>query len=383
VLDPNKVTMIVSSSVAFNNAFYKVAQALAVLLLCFALTAPLARAVRLVPLDKHVNSVMAPDAPPAVFLDSPERSVIQRWLMSIQTKARDFTQFKSIVGGAAIDEQLFWRLLPDDQQKPLAVSFTNQNDAPVPPSDSKDHQGHIIPQNLLRDMANCMWQFLTATQKDVSDPILQSIASLVDVLWFGPETPLAPSYLRPTPATKGKPAADPDFSDGDRMRDFVGLVNSIILWNPANICRAPKDPIRGDYPLDSVDNEVLEHLAQLSASKVKGWSKAFELQPSLLMQANQAISSFTKLVGGPHDLQWKKDSNKRKAALQHMREFLNSWKRLLENFAIDLKTRRDNITTGWYRFAWKWVGSRTSKVGTRTNSRSLVKLAVPAEPSKF
>lgn len=56
----------------------------------------------------------------------------------------------------------------------------------------------------------------------------------------------------------GAPMFDFDYkSTEDKVGDFF----SIIVWNPINICRAPEDDKRGNYPADKIDLEVINWIS--------------------------------------------------------------------------------------------------------------------------
>jgi hypothetical protein len=124
------------------------------------------------------------------------------------------------------------------------IAINNSNDKIL------DHQGHIVPQNMLdlilnplmKDMAECK------DETDVKNFIKRS-----------PWLELVYSY--------GKNIKAPmfDFSQKE-PEDKVGNFFAIVTWNPVNICRAPEDAKRKDkngklVPGNKVDVQVRDYLA--------------------------------------------------------------------------------------------------------------------------
>lgn len=124
--------------------------------------------------------------------------------------------------------------------------FRNQPVTIVPsePQGILDHQGHIVPQQILNrvldNLANQM-----AKEKD-----LAGVNAYID----RSDTPAWLSQVRAYGTGIGAPMFD---FDETKTEDRVGGFFSIVTWNPINICRAPGDNHRNGVPGERVDNEVV------------------------------------------------------------------------------------------------------------------------------
>jgi len=127
-----------------------------------------------------------------------------------------------------------------------------------------DHQGHIVPQNILNI---------------VLDPLMIAMSeacnNAVDVVNFInnqiPPRPWLQQVLNYVNALQAPPIAAPEtnffnwgtpviLNDAANAETRVGGFFSIMTWNPVNICRAPVDAQRGNYPGNAVDVQVFTYL---------------------------------------------------------------------------------------------------------------------------
>lgn len=107
-----------------------------------------------------------------------------------------------------------------------------------------DHQGHIVPQNMLDSVLN---------------PLMKEMAKCNDIAQVE-------NFINGSPWMKlvydyGKKINAPIFDfDQKEPEDKVGNFFAIVTWNPVNLCRAPKDDERGKRPGQNVDIEVRDYL---------------------------------------------------------------------------------------------------------------------------
>jgi hypothetical protein len=116
-----------------------------------------------------------------------------------------------------------------------------------------DHQGHIIPQNILNTVLD-----------DVMADMAQHCDTPDEVTTYITNNTEAHPWLATTRAygtAIGAPMFDFDSQDPE---DKMGGFFSLITWNPVNICRAPSDNARMHnnlpYPGDAIDEEVYNYL---------------------------------------------------------------------------------------------------------------------------
>lgn len=140
----------------------------------------------------------------------------------------------------------------------------NFNYRPVEGTNVLDHQGHIVPQNTLNI---------------VLDPLMIAMSeacnNVVDVVNFianqNPPRPWLQQVLDYANALQALPIAAPAtaffnwdtpviLNNMDNAETRVGGFFSIMTWNPVNICRAPADAQRGNYPGNAVDVQVFNYL---------------------------------------------------------------------------------------------------------------------------
>jgi hypothetical protein len=136
--------------------------------------------------------------------------------------------------------------------------FRNQQ---VPGTTWLDHQGHILSQEIIEE------QIADHATRAAERMDVTSLATLANFLIgcfgdFGYESVCA--YAA---ALDAEDRLFDDDADGlQRVRGFF----SLIVWNPANICRAPEDAHRGDYPENVFDNVVAAHLVQGANENAEG-----------------------------------------------------------------------------------------------------------------
>ncbi|OJJ21070.1 hypothetical protein BKI52_10895 [marine bacterium AO1-C] len=145
------------------------------------------------------------------------------------------------------------------------VSIENDPGAKVP-----DHQGHIVPQNMLGIVINEVGDALTVIAKKepqnlpkyITDPstlkeINPKLAS-INLAWL-------PIVWKYGTACKGMLTENPE--DTEEAEWLIDEVCSIVVWNPVNICRAPEDKNRGGYPKESIDQDVALYLEKHTDSQ--------------------------------------------------------------------------------------------------------------------
>lgn len=123
-----------------------------------------------------------------------------------------------------------------------------------------DHQGHIVPQTMLNIVLDPIMMAMSGACNNVGD-----IADFINGLFHGiPARPWLQQVLDYETALQAPPISAPEaafFDWGEQNpEDKVGGFFSIITWNPINICRAPNDIQRGNYPVNAVDAQVLTYL---------------------------------------------------------------------------------------------------------------------------
>lgn len=109
-----------------------------------------------------------------------------------------------------------------------------------------DHQGHIVPQNILN-------QVLNATMTDMFNTC-GTIQEVLDYIRNGPQ------WLQDAFAYGDQLGLDMIDMGGKYPEDRFGTLFSIITWNPVNLCRAPSDDRRGGYPGNHIDVQVANYL---------------------------------------------------------------------------------------------------------------------------
>jgi len=120
-----------------------------------------------------------------------------------------------------------------------------------------DHQGHIVPQNILNQVLN--------GERD------QMFAQCINAPAAAAYALAGPPWLRDAynyGLQLGIPMFDFDNPDAEGR---LGMLFSIVTWNPINLCRAPSDDQRGGYPGNNIDRQVVNYLsAHQGAQGVNG-----------------------------------------------------------------------------------------------------------------
>jgi len=122
---------------------------------------------------------------------------------------------------------------------------------------ANDHQGHIVPQNILHTVldpiANAAFAnapaniaalniFLNANYPNMGfQHVTDYINNVLVAQGAGPHLFVEPQ--------------------GQDAEDYVGGYFSVIMWNPENICRAPVDARRGGAPGNAIDLQVINYLS--------------------------------------------------------------------------------------------------------------------------
>ena len=143
-----------------------------------------------------------------------------------------------------------------------------------------DHQGHIIPQNLIRTLLDSIYYEMAVVRdfwitvenkKWEHEDVLVCIQRLWDDSGLEHFKPLRECCWADTANPMGSKVISGEFMNtlnnykaNHMNQNFMyGLfqnVFSLIIWNPGNICRAPSDDKRNGVPGNTIDEEVIEHL---------------------------------------------------------------------------------------------------------------------------
>lgn len=159
------------------------------------------------------------------------------------------------------------------------VKFHNNPITQVPavPHPLLDHQGHIIPQNLLDlVLAPAMNDAYAQVPPPANLITLNAylLANHPNVDWT-PVTTYATWLTTPPNLCPLNYLIDPTGGDAEEM--FGGYF-SLMMWNPVNICRAPSDAHRGGKPGNTIDTEVINYIVANSA------------QAGIMLNANMAAA---------------------------------------------------------------------------------------------
>ncbi|PWN61244.1 hypothetical protein [Chryseobacterium viscerum] len=173
-----------------------------------------------------------------------------------------------------------------------------------------DHQGHIVPQNMLdlivdpliKEMGKC-------TDEDAVKNFINAQKNTY------PWLQLVYDY--------GKQISDRtpmfDFDENDPEEKLRGFF-SIVIWNPVNICRAPEDSRRNNYPVDKIDDQVATYLSKHTAEQGVHAAWLLSLQTLIANKDNKktlndyinecckTLSEQEKSGFGYYSFPWKKDS---------------------------------------------------------------------------
>lgn len=189
-----------------------------------------------------------------------------------------------------------------------------------------DHQGHIVPQNMLDLVLSPIANAVYALHPQPQD-LTQLNAHLTGQypnLNFGYVTQYIQNKLitagvsNPTSFVQPGQVANPTPND---VEAYCGGYFSVIMWNPVNIARAPSDDYRGQYPKQQVDEQVLQYL--ISHSTQQG-----------IQLSSQMNSAFTRMPSNPP------------INLNDIESFIASTNESLSH-------QSNNTLQGYYKFNWK------------------------------
>lgn len=182
-----------------------------------------------------------------------------------------------------------------------------------------DHQGHVVPQNLLGKVLDPI-----ATNAYAQRPRPADIATLntflttnYSRLGFGAVTNYINSVLIPGGA-KEVLFVDSEATDDEA---WLGGYFSVIMWNPVNICRAPIDARRGQTPGETVDQEVIKYLLTMSVLPSGELKTAFESMQSgspsvpdierFIAACNQSLDTLQAFPNGYYQFPWSDHPDKK------------------------------------------------------------------------
>lgn len=125
--------------------------------------------------------------------------------------------------------------------------FINRQVQIVNPGDpALDHQGHIVPQNILNEVLDATMDYMY-THCPTPESAVQYVTThapwTLDTYNYGLHLNIN--------------MFDYDANDPE---DRFGTFFSIVTWNPVNLCRAPGDDRRGGYPGNHIDEQVADYL---------------------------------------------------------------------------------------------------------------------------
>lgn len=138
-----------------------------------------------------------------------------------------------------------------------------------------DHQGHIVPQNILNVILNPLMVAMAAQSNNLG----QALAFM-----NGPQGAPWMQLVYNYGLAIGAPMFDFDEADPE---DKLGGFFSIVTWNPVNICRAPEDNRRNGVPGNNIDVEVVNYLNNNQAAQGVNAPWLASLQ-ALVLNANNA-----------------------------------------------------------------------------------------------
>lgn len=125
--------------------------------------------------------------------------------------------------------------------------FINRPVEIINPGDpALDHQGHIVPQNILNEVLDATMDYMYThcpTVESAVDYVTHNAPWMLDTYNYGLRLNINMF----------------DY-DEDDPEDRFGTFFSIVTWNPVNLCRAPSDDRRGGYPVNNIDLQVANYL---------------------------------------------------------------------------------------------------------------------------
>ena len=128
----------------------------------------------------------------------------------------------------------------------------------VPGTALLDHQGHIVPQNNYGPRLLAIATQIDNDLRGAHGPYNLTNANVrlvhhFPTLNFQTVTTYIQNRLMAAGGANEEIFVDPH---GDDVEDRLGGYFSVINWNPVNICRAPSDNHRSNYPGNGPDNVV-------------------------------------------------------------------------------------------------------------------------------
>ena len=157
------------------------------------------------------------------------------------------------------------------KKAPGKFLYAKVNVENAPETKVNDHQGHIVPQNMLGIVINEVGDaMLAVAQKEPQNLPKYLNTDPNDLKAYNPK--LENIDLTWLIAVWNYGAACPDMltqnpQDSEQAEFLVEEICSIVIWNPVNICRAPEDKNRGGYPKEQIDDEVKLYLIQHKANQ--------------------------------------------------------------------------------------------------------------------
>lgn len=211
-----------------------------------------------------------------------------------------------------------------------------------------DHQGHIVPQNMLtgalEDVLNDMVRFkVNGHGIQSKEDVRKYICGCYDEhtrreLESSPYTFLKRvyNYGDYLEYKYGYDFLIYDNNQGTDLRGKLENLFSIIVWNPINICRAPKDSERGGEPSEEIDERVVNYLHSNIRNMICNDQniKTDELRHESYLIAKSWVQALTTLKNEPNP------SN------QHVRNYIKACCKTLSR----LLQHPEGL--GFYKFPW-------------------------------
>lgn len=147
-----------------------------------------------------------------------------------------------------------------------------------------DHQGHIIPQNIMNLVLNDMMIEMSDVCDNANDVLVYINHPPHNAAWLAPAYEYGVALGIPM-FEWGRGPKESETLDIDYAEDRVGGLFSIVTWNPVNICRAPADDCRNGVPGNTIDTAVLAYLSTNDIGVNPGW-----------LQAAQTLSQAVQLL---------------------------------------------------------------------------------------
>lgn len=135
-----------------------------------------------------------------------------------------------------------------------------------------DHQGHIVPQGIMNIVLDPLMIAISGACNSAGEvnAYIQDAAHhaqwLAPVVAYAASVQINPFDFDHAPGLPANALADAEARLGDLF--------SIITWNPVNICRAPEDERRANYPGNVLDAVVLARLNAHPAGVDPQWLAA-------------------------------------------------------------------------------------------------------------